>query len=130
MDTQRDIFKRCSLDFVENLLGGNNSLLFTYGVTGSGKTHTMTGNADGDNSGILPRTLDVLFKSLPNIVEKCIFKPDGRHGFIIQSDAQALMERQVIPPPRYSITNRLIETIAVSVAVNFIITNDGKIIML
>uniref|UniRef100_A0A914PA13 Kinesin-like protein n=1 Tax=Panagrolaimus davidi TaxID=227884 RepID=A0A914PA13_9BILA len=63
-DTQRDIFRRCSLDFVENLISGNDSLLFTYGVTGSGKTFTMTGNAENDNSGLLPRTLDT--KSLSN----------------------------------------------------------------
>ncbi len=31
------------LPLVEDLLLGKNGLLFTYGVTGSGKTHTMQG---------------------------------------------------------------------------------------
>uniref|UniRef100_A0AC35F4R5 Kinesin-like protein n=1 Tax=Panagrolaimus sp. PS1159 TaxID=55785 RepID=A0AC35F4R5_9BILA len=111
-DKQRDIFRRCSLDFVENLINGNDSLLFTYGVTGSGKTFTMAGNAENDNSGLLPRTLDVIFRSLPNIMEKCVFKPNGRNNFIIQTEEQAMFERQTIPLPTYSITKRLVETIA------------------
>uniref|UniRef100_A0A914P7H9 Kinesin-like protein n=1 Tax=Panagrolaimus davidi TaxID=227884 RepID=A0A914P7H9_9BILA len=111
-DTQRDIFRRCSLDFVENLINGNDSLLFTYGVTGSGKTFTMTGNAESDNSGLLPRTLDVIFRSLPNILEKCIFKPNGRNGFAIQTEEKAQLKRQTIPLPSYSIAKRLVETVA------------------
>uniref|UniRef100_A0A914QYI5 Kinesin motor domain-containing protein n=1 Tax=Panagrolaimus davidi TaxID=227884 RepID=A0A914QYI5_9BILA len=111
-DTQRDIFRRCLLDFVENLISGNDSLLFTYGVTGSGKTFTMTGNAESDNSGLLPRTLDVIFRSLPNIMEKCIFKPNGRNGFAIQTEEKAQLERRTIPLPSYSIAKRLVETVA------------------
>jgi len=37
-------------------------LLFAYGVTNSGKTYTMTGS--GQDQGILPRCLDVLFNSI------------------------------------------------------------------
>lgn len=37
-------------------------LLFTYGVTGSGKTHTMTGSP-GDG-GLLPRCLAMIFNSI------------------------------------------------------------------
>ena len=41
------------LPLVSDLLHGKNGLLFTYGVTGSGKTHTMLGhNRDG---GIMTR---------------------------------------------------------------------------
>uniref|UniRef100_A0A914YRB3 Kinesin-like protein n=1 Tax=Panagrolaimus superbus TaxID=310955 RepID=A0A914YRB3_9BILA len=111
-DTQRDVFRKCALDFVENLVSGNDSLLFTYGVTGSGKTFTMAGNAENDNSGMLPRTLDVIFRSLPNIMEKCVFKPNGRNGFIIQTEEQAMLERLIIPLPSYSITKRLVETVS------------------
>jgi len=59
---QKDVFTRVSLPLVDNLLKGRNSLLFTYGVTGSGKTFTMTGTPQ--DSGILPRSLDVLFNSI------------------------------------------------------------------
>ena len=36
--------------------------LFTYGVTGSGKTHTMTGSQQ--DLGMLPRCLDTIFNSI------------------------------------------------------------------
>jgi kinesin family protein 23 len=51
------------------------ALLFAYGVTGSGKTHTMTGSLQ--NPGILPRCLDVFFNSIaPMQAKKFVFKPD------------------------------------------------------
>lgn len=40
----------------------SSGLLFTYGVTGSGKTYTMTGSP-GDG-GLLPRSLDMIFNSI------------------------------------------------------------------
>ena len=38
------------------------ALLFMYGVTSSGKTHTMMGMPQ--DQGLLPRSLDVLFNSI------------------------------------------------------------------
>ena len=50
---QADVFDRVGLPLVTDLVQGKNGLLFTYGVTGSGKTHTMQGvNKDG---GIMTR---------------------------------------------------------------------------
>ena len=43
-------------------------LLFSYGITSSGKTYTMTGTPD--DQGILPRCLDVLFNSIENLQAK------------------------------------------------------------
>lgn len=37
-------------------------LIFAYGITGSGKTYTMTG--EPSDGGLLPRALDVLFNSI------------------------------------------------------------------
>ena len=37
------MFDRVGLPLVTDLVQGKNGLLFTYGVTGSGKTHTMQG---------------------------------------------------------------------------------------
>ena len=46
--TQGAVFDKVGLPLVSDLLQGKNGLLFTYGVTGSGKTHTMLGhNRDG-----------------------------------------------------------------------------------
>jgi kinesin family protein 23 len=91
--TQKDVFDHVALPLVSNLIRGKNGLLFTYGVTGSGKTFTMTG--DPQNGGIMPRCLDVIFNSITNYqAKKFVFKPDRMNCFDVQSDADALMDRQ------------------------------------
>ncbi|NXU75432.1 KIF23 protein, partial [Oreotrochilus melanogaster] len=59
---QKELFEVVAKPLVEDLIRGKNGLLFTYGVTGSGKTHTMTGSP-GDG-GLLPRCLDMIFNSI------------------------------------------------------------------
>lgn len=91
--TQREMFKTVALPLVENLIHGRNGLLFTYGVTGSGKTYTMTGEAQ--NSGIMPRCLDVIFNTIANYqTKKFVFKPDKLNGFDVQGEADAMLDRQ------------------------------------
>lgn len=41
--TQHECFSTVAQPLVEGLIKGRNGLLFSYGVTGSGKTYTMTG---------------------------------------------------------------------------------------
>ncbi|XP_055913286.1 kinesin-like protein KIF23 [Eupeodes corollae] len=90
--SQRDVFSGVAQPLVENLIRGKNSLLFTYGVTGSGKTYTMTG--DTRQRGIMPRCLDTLFRTISDFqAKKYIFKPDRLNGFEILSDADAMLER-------------------------------------
>ncbi|KAJ8683831.1 hypothetical protein QAD02_019623 [Eretmocerus hayati] len=90
---QRDVFQIVALPLVDNLIHGRNGLLFTYGVTGSGKTYTMTGKSN--DSGIMPRCLDVIFNSISNYqAKKFIFKPDKLNGFEIQNETDALIDRQ------------------------------------
>lgn len=50
------------LPLVKDLLNDKNGLLFTYGVTGSGKTHTMQGTPQ--DGGLLSRVIDVVFNSM------------------------------------------------------------------
>lgn len=91
--SQRKIFNTVALPLVENLIQGKNSLLFTYGITGSGKTFTMTG--DQQESGIMPRCLDVVFNSISNYqAKKFVFKPDRLNGFDVQSETDAILDRQ------------------------------------
>ncbi|KAJ7420266.1 kinesin family member 23 [Willisornis vidua] len=77
-------------------------LLFTYGVTGSGKTHTMTGSP-GDG-GLLPRCLDMIFNSIgPFQAKRFVFKLDDKNGVDVQSEVDALLERQrreALPVPK------------------------------
>ncbi|TKR77834.1 hypothetical protein L596_018738 [Steinernema carpocapsae] len=88
-ESQQDVFERSASDMIEQLVRGKNGLLFTYGVTGSGKTYTMSGNDSGRAYGILPRTMDVLFKSLPCQLDRCVFVPDGKNGFFVRSPSDA-----------------------------------------
>ena len=52
---QAAVFDRVGLPLVTDLLQGKNGLLFTYGVTGSGKTHTMRGTEE--EPGVGPRAI-------------------------------------------------------------------------
>ncbi|XP_067001862.2 kinesin-like protein KIF23 isoform X2 [Anabrus simplex] len=92
-DSQKTVFDFVALPLVENLVQGKNSLLFTYGVTGSGKTYTMTG--EPTDGGIMPRCLDVIFNSISGYqAKKFIFKPDKMNGFDVQSETDAMADRQ------------------------------------
>ncbi|KAH7104551.1 kinesin-domain-containing protein [Auriculariales sp. MPI-PUGE-AT-0066] len=62
--SQKDFFSSTALPFVRQLLDGESSLLFAYGVTNSGKTYTIQGGTGQGESGVLPRALDVLFNSI------------------------------------------------------------------
>ncbi|KAJ2026068.1 hypothetical protein GGI06_000329 [Coemansia sp. S85] len=59
---QPRVFEVCGVPVVRDLLSGFNTLLFSYGITNSGKTFTVQGTAD--SPGMLPRSvkavLDVL----------------------------------------------------------------------
>ncbi|XP_067440137.1 kinesin-like protein KIF23 isoform X3 [Thunnus thynnus] len=90
---QMELFEDVAKPLVEDLIHCKNGLLFTYGVTGSGKTYTMTGSP-GDG-GLLPRSLDMLFNSVgPFQAKRFVFKPDDKNGMEIQSQVDALLERQ------------------------------------
>ncbi|KAK3090559.1 hypothetical protein FSP39_012688 [Pinctada imbricata] len=60
--TQKEFFDEAMLGLVKDFVDGQNCLIFTYGVTSSGKTYTVQG--EPRDAGILPRTLDVLFNSI------------------------------------------------------------------
>ncbi|KAM4677354.1 kinesin-like protein KIF23 isoform 6-T6 [Discoglossus pictus] len=91
--TQKDLFDVVSKPLVEDLIRGKNGLLFTYGVTGSGKTHTMTGSPG--EGGLLPRCLDMIFNSIGNFqAKRYVFKTDDKNGMDVQNEVDALLERQ------------------------------------
>ncbi|KFW85942.1 Kinesin-like KIF20B [Manacus vitellinus] len=60
--TQEEFFEGTMKEPVQDFLDGCNRLVFTYGVTNAGKTYTFQGTED--DVGILPRALDLLFKSI------------------------------------------------------------------
>ncbi|NXY25681.1 KI20A protein, partial [Atrichornis clamosus] len=59
---QKLFFDETMKQVVKDVLSGQNCLVYTYGITNSGKTHTIQGtNQDG---GILPRSLATIFNSV------------------------------------------------------------------
>lgn len=65
--TQQDFFKATIYPCLKKFFNGDNLLIFSYGVTNSGKTFTMQGTSQ--NPGLIPRTLDVLFDTLKDNLE-------------------------------------------------------------
>jgi len=90
---QKECFSRVGLPLVDDLLKGKNGLLFTYGVTGSGKTYTMQGSSH--DGGIMPRCIDVIFNSIGEMqTRKFQLKADKLNGYEILNEADAAMDRQ------------------------------------
>uniref|UniRef100_A0A4W4FF57 Kinesin-like protein n=1 Tax=Electrophorus electricus TaxID=8005 RepID=A0A4W4FF57_ELEEL len=91
--TQCELFEDVAKPLADDLIHGKNGLLFTYGVTGSGKTYTMTGSPG--QGGLLPRSLDMIFNSIgPFQAKRFVFKPDDKNGMEVQNQVDALLERQ------------------------------------
>ncbi|KAM8890977.1 kinesin-like protein KIF23 isoform 1-T2 [Spinachia spinachia] len=91
--SQMELFEHVAKPLVDDLVHGRNGLLFTYGVTGSGKTFTMTGSPG--QGGLLPRSLDMIFNSIgPYQTKRYVFKTDDKNGMEVQSEVDALLERQ------------------------------------
>uniref|UniRef100_A0A8C9WYG9 Kinesin-like protein n=1 Tax=Sander lucioperca TaxID=283035 RepID=A0A8C9WYG9_SANLU len=87
------MFEHVAKPLVDDLIHGKNGLLFTYGVTGSGKTFTMTGSPG--QGGLLPRSLDMIFNSIgPYQAKRYVFKTDDKNGMEVQNEVDALLERQ------------------------------------
>lgn len=77
--------------FIEEVLNGQNCLVFTYGVTNSGKTYTFQGPAH--DVGILPRAMSVLFRSIEgNIYQNMNIKPQRSRDFSTLTEMQVKEE--------------------------------------
>ncbi|XP_067936666.1 kinesin-like protein KIF20A [Watersipora subatra] len=60
--SQNVLFENGMLSTMKEFIDGQNSLVFAYGVTNSGKTHTMLGSHK--DPGIIPRALNTVFNSI------------------------------------------------------------------
>ncbi|KAM8898713.1 kinesin-like protein KIF20A isoform 1-T2 [Spinachia spinachia] len=60
--TQQQFYDCTMKKMVKDVLQGENRLLYTYGVTNSGKTYTVQGS--GGEAGLLPRALASLFRKV------------------------------------------------------------------
>lgn len=109
--TQKELFDVVASPLVDDLIHGKNGLLFTYGVTGSGKTHTMTGSPG--EGGLLPRSLDMIFNSIGSFqAKRYVFKSNDRNSMDIQCEVDALLERQkreAMPNPKTPSSKRQVD---------------------
>ncbi|XP_076836361.1 kinesin-like protein KIF20A [Brachyhypopomus gauderio] len=60
--SQQEVYDQTMREMVRDVLRGENRLLYTYGVTNSGKTYTIQGSAS--EAGLLPRALVSVFHKL------------------------------------------------------------------
>jgi len=89
-ETQEMVFQDLGLPLIEQLLAGKSSLIFAYGISGSGKSYSMTGNQD--DGGIVGRCFDVIFNSIKDYqARRCTFKPDRLNGYDILSIEDAML---------------------------------------
>ncbi|KAH7915155.1 kinesin-domain-containing protein [Hygrophoropsis aurantiaca] len=92
---QAEFFTKTTLPLVRGLLDGQNGLLFTYGVTNSGKTYTIQGGNQPESAGILPRTLDVIFNSVEGLQSDGRFRPVRLYGVEPSNSTNSLVSMNV-----------------------------------
>ncbi|KAF8640512.1 hypothetical protein AX17_000174 [Amanita inopinata Kibby_2008] len=95
---QSEFFTKTTLPFVRDALMGQSGLLFTYGVTNSGKTYTIQGGTTKGSAGILPRTLDVIFNSIEGLHGDGRFRPVRLYG-VEAADPSDMTPSEVVPAP-------------------------------
>ena len=61
-----DLFQTCGLSIVQGLFDGRNGCVFAHGLTGSGKTHSMLGQAGGQShlDGLIPQCARKIFQHI------------------------------------------------------------------
>ncbi|ODN74458.1 hypothetical protein L202_06845 [Cryptococcus amylolentus CBS 6039] len=59
---QQDVFEEISM-LAQSVLDGYNVCIFAYGQTGSGKSWTMEGGQSEEEAGMIPRAIDMIFKT-------------------------------------------------------------------
>ncbi|KAM6497998.1 kinesin-like protein KIF23 [Amanita muscaria] len=96
--TQSEFFTKTTLPLVRDVLMGQSGLLFTYGVTNSGKTYTIQGSTAPGSAGILPRTLDVLFNSIESLHAEGKYRPVRLYG-VEAADPSDFLPQEVMPAP-------------------------------
>jgi hypothetical protein len=61
---QSSVFKTVAQPTIDSAMSGYNGTVFAYGQTGTGKTHTMEGQPDSENQGIIPRAFSYIFSCI------------------------------------------------------------------
>ncbi|WVQ75532.1 hypothetical protein IAR50_005159 [Cryptococcus sp. DSM 104548] len=66
---QQDVFEEISM-LAQSVLDGYNVCIFAYGQTGSGKSWTMEGGQSEEDAGMIPRAIDMIFKTSGHLKDR------------------------------------------------------------
>ncbi|NXP16368.1 KI20A protein, partial [Scytalopus superciliaris] len=89
---QKLFFDETMKQVVKDVLNGQNCLVYTYGITNSGKTHTIQGtNQDG---GILPRSLVTIFNSLGDHLYRAMDLKPSLSNEVIWLDSRQVKQEE------------------------------------
>ncbi|NWH75698.1 KI20A protein, partial [Piaya cayana] len=89
---QKLFFDETMKEVVKDVLNGQNWLVYTYGITNSGKTHTVQGS--NKDVGILPRSLAAIFNSVGDrLYESMDLKPSLSNE-VIWLDSRQVQQEQ------------------------------------
>jgi hypothetical protein len=69
--TQEEVYLVAAKPIIDRVMQGFNGTVFAYGQTSAGKTHTMSGSKH--DPGIIPRTIDTVFKTMAEADINTIF---------------------------------------------------------
>ncbi|NWI53800.1 KI20A protein, partial [Calyptomena viridis] len=89
---QKLFFDETMKQVVKDVLNGQNCLVYTYGITNSGKTHTIQGtNQDG---GILPRSLATIFSSVGDQLYQAMDLKPSFSNEVIRLDSRQTQQEE------------------------------------
>ncbi|KAK4880175.1 hypothetical protein RN001_008321 [Aquatica leii] len=94
---QTKLFDEVIKEKVLEFINGSNCTLMSYGASGSGKTFTIIGTKE--EPGIIPRSLEYLFRTLPTLPEVPLIKPNASGGISYMTEADCLkdkIDRQIL----------------------------------
>ena len=87
--TQQQVYDDSAFSLVESVLEGYNGTMFAYGQTGCGKTHTMVGSPESEETkGIIPKAFKHIFG--------CIDGESGSKKFLVRCSYLEIYNEAVI----------------------------------
>ncbi|TYJ52354.1 hypothetical protein B9479_007048 [Cryptococcus floricola] len=89
---QSNFFTTTTLPLVDKLLAGENGLMFTYGVSNSGKSYTIQGGStmEAEQRGVLPRAIDVVFNSIEGLESSAKLQTQGLADVVFRDNDEYL----------------------------------------